>query len=654
MNKSRTRLISLSTVVIAALIAPVAPLAQGATTASGDSARSQPSATAQPYQLKDGVTSPVYSYADAIRESVWVLAPDLDRNGQRDRVAVDIIRPAELAGTASKVPVIMDASPYYACCGRGNESELKEYDADGNPTKFPLFYDNFFVPRGYAYAAVDMAGTNRSTGCVDQGAESDIQSVRAVVDWMNGRASAVDADGNPVSAGWTNGKVGMIGKSYDGTLANGVAATGVRGLETIVPVSAISSWYDYDRYQGLPFSYDYPTWLSSVVAEGRTEPVDCSAINDQMAAEDGDETGAYSPFWSRRDYRDRPNPDASNVRASVFITHGLQDTNVKGANFSRWWRDLGRSGVDRKMWLSRLGHVDPFDHDRARWVETLHKWFDSELMGIHNDILREPRVDVEVSPNQWVKSDQWPLKSKPTDLHPKADGSLTTGRHHGAPNDKATFVNDPNQGETQAVTEGPNPSRLLFTTAPLAHNFRIGGTTALKLQVTTEVLTGQVGVMLVDYGVAQRVLRTGDGAQTLTTESCYGASVAYDDPCYRDVTRRIGATPLQVLARGWSRLDRAGSHRVTVELTPDDSIVQSGHRLGLVIVGASPNWLETVDSSRSTYTVDLHKTELVLPSRVDFGPASPSAARNLGDVPTRSELVKGALPTIRSGPQIPR
>ena len=35
----------------------------------------------------------------------------------------------------------------------------------------------------------------------------------------------------------------MIGKSYDGTLSNGVAATGVEGLKTIVPVSAISSWY---------------------------------------------------------------------------------------------------------------------------------------------------------------------------------------------------------------------------------------------------------------------------------------------------------------------------------------------------------------------------------------------------------------------------
>jgi X-Pro dipeptidyl-peptidase len=78
----------------------------------------------------------------------------------------------------------MDASPYYLCCGRGNEGELKTYTEAGSPEKFPLFYDNYFVPRGYGYVAVDMAGTGRSTGCVDQGGASDIGSVKAVVEWL--------------------------------------------------------------------------------------------------------------------------------------------------------------------------------------------------------------------------------------------------------------------------------------------------------------------------------------------------------------------------------------------------------------------------------------------------------------------------------------
>ena len=85
----------------------------------------------------------------------------------------------------------MDASPYYSCCGRGNESQLKTYDANGNVVQMPLFYDNYFVPRGYAFVGVDLAGTNRSDGCVDVGGRSDIQSAKAVVDWLNGRGQGL-------------------------------------------------------------------------------------------------------------------------------------------------------------------------------------------------------------------------------------------------------------------------------------------------------------------------------------------------------------------------------------------------------------------------------------------------------------------------------
>ena len=63
-------------------------------------------------------------------------------------------------------------------------------------------------------------------------------------------------------ADWSNGKNAMIGKSYDGTFANGVAATGVDGLTTIVPISAISDWYDYSRMGGDPVQHALPGRLS--------------------------------------------------------------------------------------------------------------------------------------------------------------------------------------------------------------------------------------------------------------------------------------------------------------------------------------------------------------------------------------------------------
>jgi X-Pro dipeptidyl-peptidase (S15 family) len=64
--------------------------------------------------VTDGVTQPVLSYADAIRERVWIPVPGIDQNadGITDRVAVDIIRPAE-TNAGLKAPAIIDTSPYY-------------------------------------------------------------------------------------------------------------------------------------------------------------------------------------------------------------------------------------------------------------------------------------------------------------------------------------------------------------------------------------------------------------------------------------------------------------------------------------------------------------------------------------------------------------
>ncbi len=159
----------------------------------------------------------------------------------------------------------MDASPYYESLGRGNESQLKDADRDGINDMFPLFYDNYFVPRGYAVVLVDMVGTNNSNGCVPTGGHEEIESVKVVIDWLNGKGKAWNKAGQEINADWSTGKVGMIGKSYDGTLANGAAAAGIEGLETIVPIGGISSWYDYYRYGGILSNRNGPGGLSNTV-----------------------------------------------------------------------------------------------------------------------------------------------------------------------------------------------------------------------------------------------------------------------------------------------------------------------------------------------------------------------------------------------------
>ncbi|KRB45536.1 CocE/NonD family hydrolase [Terrabacter sp. Root181] len=621
---------------LASSLAVAAPLAIGTL---GEAHAAPTSAIDNPpVTLVGGMTSPRYDYTNAIRETVWVDTPDLDGDGKAERIATDIIRPRELDGTA-RVPVIMDASPYYLSLGRGNETEYKEYAPDGSPTKFPLYYDNYFVPRGYAFVAVDMAGTARSTGCTDEGGRSDVESAKAVVEWLNGKGSAHDSTGAIVQATWSNGSTGMIGKSYDGTLANGVAATGVDGLKTIVPISAISSWYDYNRWQGAVKSRHYASSLSRTIAQRRTIPTDCSSRLNYMDANDADATGAYTDFWAERDYRAGSLYDASKVKASVFIVHGLQDNNVKTMNASKWWDDLGKQGVARKMWLSRLGHVDPFDHDRQEWVTTLNRWFDHELMGIDNGIDREPAVRVETAPNQWETSKTWPTQSARTmSLSPRADGTLALGTPERG---TAGYVNNSRLTEANAVALGANPNRVQLLTGTTTQDVRISGTPTVDLGVTHGAQAGQVSVMLVDYGAMDRVSATGDGALTLGTETCWGAATTADDACYKDVTRRLQSTQLQVLARGWARLDGPGQHDVTVELAANDLVVPAGHQLGLIVSGAS-NGVIAVDTSPGMYTLDLRSTRLNLPVS---GPMSGFAPGHLTAKDT-DNLDRGTLPSL--------
>ena len=113
----------------------------------------------------DHETADVFSYANAIRERVFIPVPGVDQDGDGviDRVSIDIIRPAE-TNQGMKVPAIIDPSPYYTSLGRGNETQYIHTTPAGNLDQFPLFYDNFFVPRGYAVILADAVGTAFSTG----------------------------------------------------------------------------------------------------------------------------------------------------------------------------------------------------------------------------------------------------------------------------------------------------------------------------------------------------------------------------------------------------------------------------------------------------------------------------------------------------------
>jgi X-Pro dipeptidyl-peptidase len=576
-----------------------------------------------------GVTQPVYGYADAIRERLWVTADfDSDLDGVADEIAMDIIRPAATAGDL-KVPLIMDASPYYTTVCRGNEGEcIADLDGDGINDKWPLFYDNYFVPRGYAMMYLHMAGTGFSTGCPATGGTPDNRSAVMAIDWLQGRRTAHDKDGNVVAASWHTGKAGMIGKSYDGTLANAAAATGVEGLTTIVPISAISSWYDYTRSNGvIQRGNSYPSSLANTVTNPDRRAY-CAATRAMMAATDGDEHGDYTPFWAERDYV----PHADNVTASVFVIHGTNDENVRPDHWSKWWYELK---TRRKLWLTQTGHIDPFDFRRSVWVDTIHRWFDQELWGIHSGIRDQPAVTIERSAGVFADYSEWPdeaveeVELRIQDTGPTTAGLLKTGqRRPGEPRVTQTFQDSPTQSQTAMQTnlETVTANRRVFLTPPLKKDIRISGTPFVSVSASADKTDTNVGALLVDWGTDTRVQwNVGDGIRTLTTEDCWGENSAVDDACYFQTETRTVTAEIERITKGI--LDARNRNSLTTPedlipgqeydfdfpLLPEDYIVKAGHRLAFVIVGSYPGYGSLADQTRANITINLTDTTLELP-----------------------------------------
>ena len=537
----------------------------------------------------DGKSAPVFDYTQAIRERVYIPQPgvDTDSNGEMDFVTADIIRPKE-SGPAMKVPAIIDPSPYYTTVCRGNESQcMADWDDDGVNDRWPLFYDNYFVPRGYAYVLGQMLGTGYTDeGCPNHGGPDDIAGEKSIVDWLNGRVQAYsqpDTSSAPVVADWHNGNSAMIGKSYDGTLANGVAATGVEGLKTIIPVSAISNWYEYYRANGLvraPGTFqgeDLDILAQFTAGEARATGTCEDEIADITQKQDRN-TGDYSPFWRQRDYL----PDVGRVKASVFVVHGLNDWNVMTNNFAAWWDKLAQAGVTRKIWLHQGGHGGPGNNatytlpSGQSWTyrQTENRWFDHELMGIDNGIMGEPRAIVQRENRSYTTYSDWPdpgaqpVRLRFTSSDATSPGGLVIG--DAQPRTQQSFVDEGRTiGPAQLVAspDTANPNRLVYRSPELGQSVRLSGRPSVRLRMAIENRNdANLTAYLVDYDAA--------GSSTAPFVVTRG---------WMDPQNRTGWDHTVAVPQG-----QMNSYDWTFE--PKDYIFPAGHRIGVVIFSSDQEY----------------------------------------------------------------
>ena len=115
-----------------------------------------------------------------IHQELWVEAPfDSDHDGKKDRIHVDVTRPAQTE-SGLKVPIIMGSSPYYAGTGSPQVNwdvkvELGQTPPPRGKMNNPPFRSprphisnalvGQWVPRGFAVVHNDAPGTGLSQGC---------------------------------------------------------------------------------------------------------------------------------------------------------------------------------------------------------------------------------------------------------------------------------------------------------------------------------------------------------------------------------------------------------------------------------------------------------------------------------------------------------
>ena len=344
-----------------------------------------------------------------IRQNLWVETDfDTDRDGKKDRVHVDVTRPAQTETEGLKVPIVYGSSPYFAGTARdltmwnvqqelGQESPPRgvmtppAYRADRARISNSLV--NEWVPRGFAVVHSEATGTGRSQGCPTVGDYPERMAMKFVIDWLNGRAkgyTSLTGTEEVNATSWSTGKVGMIGTSYEGTLPLAAATTGVKGLEVVIPVAPNTSYYHYYRSNGLvrsPGGYlgEDVDVLYDFVASGDTVGrANCDRLwkNGIFAGKAGQDraTGDYNDFWEQRDLL----PHVKNIKAAVLLAHGFNDYNVMPSHSVRIYDEMKARGLPVSIYLHQGGHGGNPPSDM------LNRWFSHYLYGVDNGVENDP------------------------------------------------------------------------------------------------------------------------------------------------------------------------------------------------------------------------------------------------------------------------
>ena len=489
------------------------------------------------YHYFNGKSLATFTSHDAIREVVYVESRvDTDKDGLPDLVKVSIIRPRY----EGKIPAVMTASPYHqgtndkasdkALYNMNVDLEVKEPhtiqvevpqlelvdpvgsaelvdEAEETLTHINSSYtlNDYLLPRGYANLYVSGVGTKDSQGLMTNGNYQQIEAYKNVIDWLNGRCRAFTdhTRKRQVKDDWSNGKVATTGISYLGTMSNGLATTGVDGLEVIIAEAGISSWYNYYRENGLvtsPGGYpgeDFDSLAELTYSRNLLggdylhHNVAHQADLDRVKKELDRASGDYNQFWHDRNYL----LNANRVKAEVVFTHGSQDWNVKPLHVFNMFQALPAS-IKKHLFYHNGAHVYLNNWQSIDFRESMNALLSKKLLG-YDSSYELPTViwQDNTGEQSWTSLDDFGNQTAQRTFSLGDGEKVIQNRYETKDYERygkayPTFLSDLYQDKAQQVT----------IDLPIEEDLHLNGKARLHLRLHSSTNKGLLSAQLLEFG----------------------------------------------------------------------------------------------------------------------------------------------------------
>lgn len=426
-------------------------------------------------------------------------------------------------------PVILSIGPYFGTNALNGAPGIEQ----GPIMRFAdMIYGGRIFERDYAYVQVDSRGYGGSEGCYDYGGHGEQMDAVAAVEW---------AARQP----WSNGNVGMWGKSYDAWTQVMALANRPSGLKAAVVQSPIDDGYKIAFMNGVHYdagwyatpalygAYDLaPPSLMDSPPEEFLYPAVGTATNPTCYVEHPTLSNTMykksSPYWQERELSGQ----ARLSKVPTMWSHGFLDANTKPDNFMDTWQ--GYRGWHRG-WFGQYDHVRGNEHKlvgRNGFLDEAMSFFDHFLKG--EPLPKYPgKVEVQDGEGNWRTEAAWPPADADYDRAklPVMEGEYTDNGNNSASTGNGSWT----------------------FTQPAPYDLRFAGEPVLDIKVDTTVPNQNLVALLYD------------------------------------VDKKGNA---RLITRGAYLIEEEG--RVTFELYPQDWILRAGHRFGLLLSSDDNSWYSTI------------------------------------------------------------